>query len=67
MSGNIKKEEAQMNGYAIKPNMPFVTSKALKETKPSRETVDLIRFIDTHDFSLKKIDEKFIVGASKKR
>lgn len=59
-------EEEHMNGYAVKPNMPFVTSKPLGSTKPSKKNADMVKFIDSHKFSLRSENGKFVLGVSKK-
>ena len=61
-----RKEEEHMNGYTIKPNMPFVTSKELKSTKASQKNVDMVKFMDAHKFSLHSENGKFVTGVSKK-
>lgn len=40
-----------MSVYCIKPDTPFVTRKALKRRPPSKEYIEWVEFVDTHDFS----------------
>ena len=49
---NISKEgEEIMNAYAVKPNMPFVTKKVLKRTPASKDNTNMVKYMDSHDFS----------------
>ena len=62
------KGENSVNAYAVKPNMPFATKKALKRTPASRENRDMIEYMDSHEFSF-RIDKdtgKYISGVRKK-
>ena len=59
-------EGNHMNGYAVKPTMPFVTSKELKSTKPSQKNIDMVKFIESHTFSLRNENGKLVTGVSKK-
>lgn len=45
------KEEHTMNAYAIRPVMPFVTTKQLHKTPYSQINREIAEFIDSHDFS----------------
>ena len=40
-----------MNAYAVKPNMPFVTKKVLKRTPASTDNTNMVKYMDSHDFS----------------
>ncbi len=63
-----EKGENSMNAYAVKPNMPFVTSKALKRTPASEENRNMVEYMDSHEFSF-RIDKdtgKFISGAKRR-
>lgn len=51
MRKDIGKGEDTMNAYAIKSDMPFVTSRRLKRTPPTRENIDMVKFMDSHEFS----------------
>ena len=42
-----------MNASAVKPNMPFVTTKALKRTPATKQNVDMVRSMDSHEISLR--------------
>lgn len=44
------KEEEMMNACAMKPNSPFVTSKKLKRTPATKENIERIKFMDSHNF-----------------
>lgn len=46
-----KKEDDTMNAYAIRPTMPFATTKKLLRTPSSEINREITRFIDTHEFS----------------
>jgi hypothetical protein len=41
-----------MNGYALKPTMPFVTKTELKRTPATEENRKMVEFMDSHDFSV---------------
>lgn len=45
------KEENNMNAYAIKPTMPFTTTKRLSKTPSSEINREIASFIDSHEFS----------------
>lgn len=45
------KGEEKMNACAMKPNSPFVTSKTLKRTPASKENIERVKFMDSHNFS----------------
>lgn len=45
------KEENTMNAYAIRPIMPFATTKELHKTPYSQINREIAEFIDSHDFS----------------
>ena len=72
--GEIKKLNEKgknhMDAYAVKPSieMPFVTSKALKRTPATKENKDRIKYMDSHELSIKfdKVTGKFVNGVSKK-
>lgn len=63
-----EKGENGMNAYAVKPNMPFATKKALKRTPASRENRDMVEYMDSHEFSLRvdKKTGKYISGVREK-
>lgn len=46
-----QKGENTMNAYAVKPVMPFVTKKALERTPASQENRDMVKYMDSHEFS----------------
>lgn len=46
-----KKEENNMNAYAIRPTNPFTSAKPLKRTPSSDVTKEIAAFIDSHEFS----------------
>lgn len=46
-----KKEGDTMNAYAIRPTMPFATTKRLSKTSSSEITREIASFIDSHEFS----------------
>lgn len=45
------KEEEKMNACAIKPTSPFVTTEKLKRTPASKENIERIKYLDSHNFS----------------
>lgn len=45
-----------MNASAIKPNVPFATTKKLNRTPATENNKQIASFIDSHNFSF-KIDE----------
>lgn len=51
ISTNANKEDDTMNAYAIKPTMPFATTKQLNKTPSSEVNREITTFIDSHDFS----------------
>ena len=59
-----KKGEDGMNAYAVKPNMPFVARKELKRTPATKESRDMVEYMDSHEFSFRidKLTGKFISG-----
>lgn len=63
-----EKGEGSMNAYAVKPNEPFVTGKALKRTPASVENRNMIAYMDSHEFSFRvdKNTGKFISGVKRK-
>lgn len=63
-----EKGENSMNAYAVKPNMPFVTRKALKRTPASEENRNMVEYMDSHEFSfhIDKDTGKFISGAKRR-
>lgn len=46
-----------MNAYAIKPNVPFVTSRKLERTPATKENRNMVNYMDSHNFSV-QIDIK---------
>lgn len=64
-----EKGEDDMNAYAVKPNMPFVTRKELKRTPATKENRDMVEYMDSHEFSFRidKATGKFVSGAVKRR
>lgn len=68
MYKDIRKGEDTMNAYAIKPNMPFVTNRQLKRTPPTKENIDMVKFMDSHEFSfhMDKSTGKFVSNVVKK-
>ena len=57
-------EIEKRNAYAIKPVTPFITSKPLKRTPPTKENIDMVKFMDSHEFSFSGKD--FIVKCKDK-
>lgn len=55
-----------MDGYAIKSNSPFITSKPLKRTPPSKQYIEMVKTMNSYDFSLKKTSKGYVVIADKK-
>lgn len=45
------KEDSAMNAYAIRPTMPFATTKQLHKTPSSEINREIAKFIDSHEFS----------------
>jgi hypothetical protein len=41
-----------MNGYVLKPRLPFVARKELKRTPVTEENRKIVEFMDSHDFSV---------------
>ena len=52
------------NAYAIKPVTPFITSKPLKRTPPTKENIAMVKFVDSHEFSCSSKD--FVVRCKEK-
>jgi hypothetical protein len=46
-----------MNGYILKPRLPFVAKSELKRTPATEENRKMVEFMDSHDFSV-SIDKK---------
>ena len=63
-----KKGENNMNAYAVKPNMPFVTKRTLKRTPASKENRDMVEYMDSHEFSFRvdKNTGQYISGVREK-
>lgn len=67
---DIRKEgEEIMNAYAVKPNMPFVTKKVLKRTPASKDNINMVKYMDSHDFSfhIDKDTGKFVSSVVKRK
>lgn len=45
------KGENNMNAYATKPKLPFVTKNELKRTPASESNRKMVEFMDSHNFS----------------
>ena len=43
-----------MDGYAIKSNSPFITSKPLKRTPPSKQYIEMVKTMNSYEFFSKK-------------
>lgn len=57
MSGELKEGEIEMNAYALKPKMPFVTREKLERTPATADNRKIVEFMDSHNFSF-DIDAK---------
>ena len=49
--------ENNMNAYAMKPSVPFVTRNELKRTSATSENRKMVEFMDAHNFSF-SVDSK---------
>lgn len=69
MRTDIGKGEDTMNAYAIKPNMPFVTNRELKRTPPTKENINMVKFMDSHEFSfhMDKSTGEFVSNVIKRK
>ena len=69
MNSINEKGEERMNAYAVKPDMPFVTRKALKRTPASKDNINMIKYMDSHEFSfhIDKGTGKFVSGVAKRK
>ena len=49
--------------------MPFVTNRQLKRTPPTKENIDMVKFMDSHEFSfhMDKSTGKFVSNVVKKK
>lgn len=47
-----------MNACAVKPKLPFVATKKLKRTPASKENREMVKFMDSHNFSFTISDTK---------
>lgn len=68
MNNMEKKGDDSVNAYAVKPNMPYVTRKALKRTPATEENRNMIKYMDSHEFSFRvdKDTGKFKSGVKSK-
>ena len=57
-------EIEKKNGYAIRPVTTFVTNRQLKRTPPTKENIDMVKFMDSHEFSCSSKD--FVVRCKEK-
>ena len=65
---NTKEEDENMNAYAIKPNSLFVASRPLKRTSASKENIERIKLMESHDFSFDILeDNKVEIKVTKKK
>lgn len=55
-----------MGGYAVGTNTLFVASKPLKRTPPSKQYIEMVKLMNSYDFSLRKTNEGYVVMADKK-
>lgn len=54
MSNKQEREgEITMNAYAVKPEVPFVTTKALGRTPATKANRDMVEYMDSHEFSFR--------------
>lgn len=68
MNNMEKKGDDSVNAYAVKSNMPYVTRKALKRTPATEENRNMIKYMDSHEFSFRvdKDTGKFKSGVKSK-
>lgn len=68
MNNMEKKGDDSVNAYAVKPNMSYVTRKALKRTPATEENRNMIKYMDSHEFSFRvdKDTGKFKSGVKSK-
>ena len=68
MNNMEKKGDDSVNAYAVKPNMTYVTRKALKRTPATEENRNMIKYMDSHEFSFRvdKDTGKFKSGVKSK-
>ena len=64
IQGLLEAIEIEKNGYAIRPATPFVTNRQLKRTPPTQKNIDMVRFMDSHEFSCSSKD--FVVRYKEK-
>lgn len=64
-----KKGEITMNAYAVKPDVPFVTTKVLGRTPATKANRDMVEYMDSHEFSFQidKTTGKLISKVTEKR
>lgn len=64
-----EKGEERMNAYAVKPDMPFVTKKVLKRTPASKDNINMVKYMDSHEFSfhIDKDTGKFVSSVVKRK
>ena len=55
-----------MAGYAIGTNTLFVTTKPLKRKKPTKEYIDRVKFIKTHNISVNIVNGEAVVTVTDK-
>ena len=58
-----------MNAYAVKSDMPFVTRKVLKRTPASKDNINMVKYMDSHEFSfhIDKDTGKFVSSVVKRK
>lgn len=66
---NWEKGENAMNAYSVKPTTPFVTRKTLARTPASKENREMIKYIESHEFSIHYDQNtgQFVCGVKEKR
>ena len=69
MNNIVEKGEERMNAYAVKPDMPFVTKKVLKRTPASKDNINMVKYMDSHEFSfhIDKDTGKFVSSVVKRK